>query len=483
MPLIFLSYFRRDSQVITEKIYDSLTDAYGNETIFLDTKSIPKKEDIREYIREEINQCAVVLAIISSRWLKLIEDSRLDLGDWEIPKSWVGLELEEALSMEGSRVLPLLVDTTMPKPNMLPKRLQKLTYQNGLLFNSSVFHEEMPRLVRVLDGILDGSSLALPEYISTREDDVSLRRRHYSHEVRHCLESYGDSIDVGSKIYLNALRDHLGLNSNWTENLETTNKQIYERYKYVVSQSIKQKVNSGSLTKEDQVEIISKLLDRRSIASLRRLHENLGISRYSAKKIERQILRELRVAFESKTSLKQRITSPGFSISPEILISILSLYNTYTLCQLCMLIGLQFVLKSFLLTSRSFNLGDATVITVLVIRYGTTISLLDQVAAFLRSFKTHKISVETRENTFSLWRFNLWKPLVESYIHLIGVLISICICNQMLRPIIFQSQGSFSILTFYKILINAYLESLYTIVMYTLIFRHIPEVNAFLINH
>ncbi|HSM81554.1 MAG TPA: toll/interleukin-1 receptor domain-containing protein [Nodosilinea sp.] len=70
MPLVFLSYRRRDSQIVTRRIYQRLTETYGNDAIFLDEESIPKGEDIREYIRDTLNQCSVVLAVIGVEWLK-----------------------------------------------------------------------------------------------------------------------------------------------------------------------------------------------------------------------------------------------------------------------------------------------------------------------------------------------------------------------------------------------------------------------------
>ncbi|MBE9137577.1 toll/interleukin-1 receptor domain-containing protein [Nodosilinea sp. LEGE 07088] len=69
MPIIFLSYRRRDSQTITRKIHQHLTDTYGPDAIFLDDKSIPKGEDVRAYIRDMISQCAIVLPVIAGEWL------------------------------------------------------------------------------------------------------------------------------------------------------------------------------------------------------------------------------------------------------------------------------------------------------------------------------------------------------------------------------------------------------------------------------
>ena len=152
MPLVFLSYRRRDSQDITRRLHDGLTKAYGEDTVFLDEKSIPKGEDIREYLRDTLSQCAVVLPVIASEWLDSILAAGPHSGSWLKPNDWVRLEIEEALKCVGVKIVPLLVDgVTMPRAERLPKNIQDLAYLNAFPFSTRAFREDMPRLIREID--------------------------------------------------------------------------------------------------------------------------------------------------------------------------------------------------------------------------------------------------------------------------------------------------------------------------------------------
>jgi len=293
MPLIFLSYRRRDSQTITRRIHTKLAETYGNETIFLDEKSIPKGTDIRDYIRDTLSQCAVVLPVIASGWLSSITSFGLEGGNWDNPSDWVKIELEEALANNSINVVPLLIDRVeMPRADLLPDGLKALTYQNGFHINSEAFHEDMPRLIRELDRLIDGTILALPETLSSQSDDELIRQEQYRHEVRYCLESNDGQLDEVSQIYLDALRQHLQLTREVTKLIQDTARQPYDRYTRAVRQlyTYQAKVtaeNNGAST----TPVAS--LDRRAINHLRRLHHNLALPRWKALKIQHQIEKEL----------------------------------------------------------------------------------------------------------------------------------------------------------------------------------------------
>ena len=289
MPLIFLSYRRRDSQTITRKIHGYLAETYGNETVFLDEESIPKGTDIREYIRDTLSQCAVVLPVISAQWLDSIAALGLNGGDWETPSDWVRVELEEALACNDVRVVPLLIDgVEMPRADVLPEGLKKLPYQNGICISSAAFHEDRQRLVRELDRLIEGTVLELPRTLSSAADDEIIRQDQYRHEVRYCLESNNGQLDTVSQIYLDALRQHLRLTRETTKRIQEAAQQPYHRYTAAVRQLIAHQTSLASETGGTPVAT----LDRRAINHLRRLHHNLALPRWKALKIQHQIEKE-----------------------------------------------------------------------------------------------------------------------------------------------------------------------------------------------
>lgn len=293
MPIIFLSYRRRDSQTITRKIHEHLEETYGQDAVFLDEKSIPKGEDIRQYIRDSLSQCAVVLPIIAAEWLKSITQSGLSGGDWNKPVDWVRIELEEALACSNVRVVPLLVDdVVMPREDMLPDGLKELPHRNGLCISSKAFHEDKQRLVRELDRLIEGSALELPKTLASPSDDELLRQNQYRHEVRYCLESNDGQIDGIGHIYLEALRQHLRLTRESTKSIQAAAQQPYHRYTTAVRHLVDHQASALASASQANEHLSVMTLDRRAISHLRRLHHNLNLPRWKALKIEHQIIKE-----------------------------------------------------------------------------------------------------------------------------------------------------------------------------------------------
>ena len=69
MPSIFISYRRSDSIDVTGRIYDRLAANFGKDAIFKDVDNIPLGADFREYLKDTLNQCGVVLAVIGPTWV------------------------------------------------------------------------------------------------------------------------------------------------------------------------------------------------------------------------------------------------------------------------------------------------------------------------------------------------------------------------------------------------------------------------------
>ncbi|MGB3199662.1 MAG: toll/interleukin-1 receptor domain-containing protein [Nodosilinea sp.] len=295
MPIIFLSYRRRDSQTITRKIHEHLEETYGQDAVFLDEKSIPKGEDIRQYIRDSLRKCAVVLPIIAADWLNNITTFSLS-SDCDPPRDWLTIELEEALAyrnVSDVNIVPILLDGVLiPREDRLPKGLRELSYLNGICFKSDAFHEDKQRLVRELNRLIKGSALELPKTLTSPSDDELLRQNQYRHEVRYCLENNDGQIDGIGHIYLEALRQHLRLTRESTKSIQVAAQQPYHRYTTAVKHLVDHQASALASASQanDHAPVLT--LDRRAISHLRRLHHNLNLPRWKALKIEYQILKE-----------------------------------------------------------------------------------------------------------------------------------------------------------------------------------------------
>jgi CheY-like chemotaxis protein len=143
---IFISYRRDDSADVTGRIYDRLVEIFQKENIFRDIDSIPTGMDFRDYIRESVHGCDVLVAIIGKDWLNITNERgkrRLDdEGDF------VRNEISAALQRDIP-VIPILVQNAMmPKEDDLPDVLRDLAYRHGRAVRRDPdFHEDVNRLI------------------------------------------------------------------------------------------------------------------------------------------------------------------------------------------------------------------------------------------------------------------------------------------------------------------------------------------------
>jgi len=151
---IFISYRRVDSQAITDRIYEWLSEAFGKDNVFQDVYGIRAGEDFREAIRQQVGSCDVLIVVIGQQWLHVTEPAddsasttrrRLDN-----PSDSVRLEIEAGLSdRTKTLVIPVLVnDASFPSAGALPETMRGLTNLNAAqIRNNPYFEDDMRRLI------------------------------------------------------------------------------------------------------------------------------------------------------------------------------------------------------------------------------------------------------------------------------------------------------------------------------------------------
>ena len=113
---VFLSYRRADEADIVEHIYDRLCRDYGSVHVFRDNRSVPMGEIFGGVIRNNIETCDVVLALIGPHW-----------PEWRTSEpDYVQLEISAAFEL-GKPVIPVLLKgTTPPTAGQLPDPMKAL---------------------------------------------------------------------------------------------------------------------------------------------------------------------------------------------------------------------------------------------------------------------------------------------------------------------------------------------------------------------
>lgn len=136
---IFLSYRHADSGAYARLLQHELRERIPDALVFMDVVSIAPARDFTEIIREALDSCAVLVALIGHQWATIAdEEGRRRLDD---PDDWVRFEVQTAFE-RGVLVIPVLVDGTTPlRQQQLPAELQKLARLSALNLNYGQYYE------------------------------------------------------------------------------------------------------------------------------------------------------------------------------------------------------------------------------------------------------------------------------------------------------------------------------------------------------
>jgi serine/threonine protein kinase len=127
-PKIFISYRREDTIDATDRLFTSLIPKFGLENLFMDIDTIPPGVDFREFIKNEVSHCDILLAVIGDHWLRIIEDGTRRIDN---PADFVRIEIESALELKIP-IIPILVgQAQMLRPTELPQSIQEFAYRNS----------------------------------------------------------------------------------------------------------------------------------------------------------------------------------------------------------------------------------------------------------------------------------------------------------------------------------------------------------------
>jgi len=154
LTIIAISYRRDDTGAISGRIYDRLRQHYGQASVFMDIDAIPPGKDFRDHIKDTIDHCDALIAIVGDRWLgrkkagaRIAEDS-----------DWVRIELEIAFR-NNIPVVPVLIgQAIMPRANQLPESIRNFAFLQAAKVDSGAdFHPHMDRLIHSLDVRIESS--------------------------------------------------------------------------------------------------------------------------------------------------------------------------------------------------------------------------------------------------------------------------------------------------------------------------------------
>ena len=151
MAQIFISYRRGDTSAHAGRLYDGLTNRFGDDNVFMDVDTIEPGADFVDLIQGAVGQCDVFIAVIGRDWLgeKPAGGSRI-----EDPEDFVRLELAASLERD-IRVIPVLVEgAEMPSSSQLPEPLAKLARRHALELSDIRWRHDVQRLIDTIEKVL-----------------------------------------------------------------------------------------------------------------------------------------------------------------------------------------------------------------------------------------------------------------------------------------------------------------------------------------
>lgn len=175
---VFISYRRNDARYQARMIYDAFQDILGPDGVSMDVDSVPPGVNFRKLLKEWVDQCEVLLAVIGPGWIDATEPKtgqrRLDSSN-----DFVRIEITEALA-RNIRVVPLLLDgAPMPEASSLPEDLKELPDRQAWLVEFRTFDQDVARLIRRLG--LGNSDTGEP--VAVPKDPSAASRRKSRSEV------------------------------------------------------------------------------------------------------------------------------------------------------------------------------------------------------------------------------------------------------------------------------------------------------------
>ncbi|MEH1827548.1 MAG: 4a-hydroxytetrahydrobiopterin dehydratase [Nostoc sp.] len=150
---IFVSYRRADSAAETGRLYSTILQELGRDTVFMDTSSIELGTEWPKKLEDALEKAQIVIVVIGTEWIRISDEYGLRRIDQE--DDWVRREIEFALR-EDKKLLPLLVrGAKMPPSNKLPTSISALTQKQALDIRNDYWEHDIKLALEQLRLVTD----------------------------------------------------------------------------------------------------------------------------------------------------------------------------------------------------------------------------------------------------------------------------------------------------------------------------------------
>jgi len=120
-----------------------------DDNVFMDVASIPPGANFRKILKDWVNQCDVLLALIGPGWIDA-SDPQTKGRRLDNPSDFVRIEIGEALARDIP-VVPVLIDgAPLPDVGLLPDDLKELVARQAEFVEYRTFDADVERLIKKL---------------------------------------------------------------------------------------------------------------------------------------------------------------------------------------------------------------------------------------------------------------------------------------------------------------------------------------------
>lgn len=149
-PFVFINYRECDQPWVAAVLDRELSRHFGEDAVFLDSKSVVPGAVFDESLLGAVRRCAVLLVVIGDRWFATGTDGKRLL---DRRQDWVRREITTAFA-SGSTVIPVMVgDVLRPSPELLPGSIRRLGRCQAVHLRHRECAHDIARLVDILAGL------------------------------------------------------------------------------------------------------------------------------------------------------------------------------------------------------------------------------------------------------------------------------------------------------------------------------------------
>lgn len=145
MGSVFISYRRGETAGEARALFKEFAAAVGDDSVFMDVDTIALGRDFRKVIRERLESCDLMLALVGREWIAAKDPAgRRRLDD---PNDFVRLEIETAMG-RGIPVTPVLLQgAQMPTAEQLPEAIRDFAFRNGFELSHNRWESDVNELL------------------------------------------------------------------------------------------------------------------------------------------------------------------------------------------------------------------------------------------------------------------------------------------------------------------------------------------------